>query len=210
MTTSKGREHASLVKWLALCGIIAVILYNLVILIAGSLFPRYDFVHNSFVSLGFEGSPVAWFFNPLGPRLYGVLIILFSIGLYIGRAGRIGSFFLAIYGIGSILIGLYPITTETILLASTLGFHPYIIGIFALIVGIIVTLFFFAESMRRKDAWKNLWIYTLVSAVTLTALSLVGVFQVYSFDSALSQIIISWIAWLWILIIAYRLYRLHS
>ncbi len=210
MTTSKGREHASLVKWLALCGIIAVILYNLVIFIAGSLSPRFDFVYNTISSLGFEGSPVAWFFNPLGPMLYGVLIILFSIGLFIGRVGRVGSFFLVIYGVGSILIGLYPITIETIILMSTLGFHPYIVGMLALVIGIIVTLFAFAVSMRRRDAWKNLWVYTLVSAIILTALSLVDVFHIYSFAGALSQIILSWIVWLWILIVAHQLYRIHT
>jgi hypothetical membrane protein len=204
MTTSKGKEHASLVKWLALCGIVAVILYNLVILIAGSLSPRHDFVHNSITSLGFAGSPVAWFFNPLGPILYGVLIILFSIGLYIGRAGRIGSFFLAISGIGEIITGLFPITFET------LGDQPYLTGIYTAIVGIIVMLFAFAESMRRKDAWKNLWIYTLVSAIAFTAFSIVIIFHIYSFASGLSEVILIWIAWLWILIIAYRLYRLHT
>jgi len=202
MATSKGRKHVSLVKWLALCGIVAVLLYNLVILIAGNMSPAHDFVHNSISSLGANGSPVAWFYNPLGPILYGVLIILFSIGLYIGRAGRIGSFFLAISGIGEIISGLFPITFET--------WQAHIVGLWIAVVGIIVMLFAFADSMRRKDAWKNLWKYTLVSAIAFTALSIVIIFQAYSFAAGLGEAILIWIAWLWVLIIAYRLYRLHS
>ncbi|WP_455282029.1 DUF998 domain-containing protein [[Eubacterium] cellulosolvens] len=202
MTTSKGREHASLVKWLALCGIIAVILYNVVASIAGSLSPFHDFIQNTGVSLGFEGSPVAWFYNPLGPMSYGVLIILFSIGLWIGRVGRIGSFFLAISGIGEIIIGLYPVTYAT--------FQPFLTGIYTILVGVIVMLFAFAESMRRKDTWKHLWKYTFVSAIGFTILSIVTIFEVYSFASGLREAILTWILWLWILIVAYRLYRLHT
>ena len=202
MTTSEGREHASLVKWLALCGIIAVILYNLVTIIASSLSPIHDLRYNSAVSLGFEGSPVAWFYNPLGPISYGVLIILFSIGLYVARVGRIGSFFLAISGIGEIIIGLYPITNVT--------FQPFLTGIYTILAAVIVMLFAFAESMRRKDVWKNLWIYTLVSAIAFTILSMVIMFEVYSLASGLSELLLIWILWLWILIVAYRLYRLHT
>ncbi|WP_455369678.1 DUF998 domain-containing protein, partial [[Eubacterium] cellulosolvens] len=166
MTTSAGREHASLVKWLALCGIVAVLLYNIVVIIAGNIWPAHDFVQNTVASLGAEGSPVAWFFNPLGPMLYGVLIILFSIGLYIGRVGRIGSFFLAISGIGEIVYGLFPIG------ADVLTYQLNIAGSLTAVIGVIVMLFAFAESMRRKDAWKNLWKYTVVTAIAFTILSI--------------------------------------
>ena len=41
--------------------------------------------------LGMTVAATGWFFNLLGFGLYGVLIILFGIGLYVGGAGRIGS-----------------------------------------------------------------------------------------------------------------------
>jgi hypothetical membrane protein len=203
VTTSQViKEHAFLVKWLALCGIIAVLWYNLMIIIAGSLSQAYDHMHNSIFALGANGSPVAWFYNPLGPILYGVLIVLFSIGLYIGRAGRIGSFFLGISGIGEIIAGLFPLTFE----AS----QPHFIGLLSVVVGTILMLFAFTVSMRRKDVWKSLWKYTLVTAIAFTVSFVVIMLEVFNFAAGLSERVLIWIAWLWILVIAYRLYRLHS
>ncbi len=112
---SNSKQANSTLRLLAICGIASVVWFNLLVLIAGSMYEGYDHVMMYISMLGAVGSSTAWFFNPLGFYLVAVLSVLFWIGMYIGGAGRIGSLsFIVGNGVGFIMLGAFPVGPETL------------------------------------------------------------------------------------------------
>ena len=200
---SNSKQANSTLRLLAICGIASVVWFNLLVLIAGSMYEGYDHVMMYISMLGAVGSSTAWFFNPLGFYLVAVLSVLFWIGMYIGGAGRIGSLsFIVGNGVGFIMLGAFPVGPETL--------DMHLLGFLILVAGGILGMFFFAESMRRSEGWKNLWKYTLITAIAYTLFYIAHQNQVFDPMVGLSQRVMSWITWLWTLVIAYRLYRISQ
>ena len=74
-------------RLLAVCGIIAPLLYVFTVALGGILTPNYSHVSNAISELIETGAPYTMFLNPLFD-VYNILIVLFAAGLYYARNVR--------------------------------------------------------------------------------------------------------------------------
>lgn len=138
-----------MLKWLAICGILSPILWNVMVYTLGAVYQGYDHILQYQSELGAIGSPVAWLFNPLAFGLSGLLGIVFSYGLYRGGAGRIGAALFAIGSLSIILLGIWP-------LGPGLTFQLHMLTFYVVAITWSLALFAFFLSMKRSERWKTL------------------------------------------------------
>ncbi|KON27796.1 hypothetical protein AC481_03730 [miscellaneous Crenarchaeota group archaeon SMTZ-80] len=140
---------------LAICGMVAPIWFIIMWIFSGAMYIGYNHVTQYISELGAVGSPVAWFFNPLGLEVYGLLIIAFSYGLYRGiKESLVGPALLGISGVGVILVGIFPMPLP----AHNLAF-------LILAISVILSCFTFPVCFKRDVRWKSLQKYTLLTGV---------------------------------------------
>jgi len=100
----------------AACGIVAPFLSAVVAAGVGYLQPGYDFTEQRLSELGASGAPYAGLFNVMGLMAPGVLVAVFSLGLYSefssDRVARIGSGLLAVCGACLFMAGIFPCDVE--------------------------------------------------------------------------------------------------
>ncbi|MCW3975910.1 MAG: DUF998 domain-containing protein [Candidatus Bathyarchaeota archaeon] len=184
-------------RLLAICGMIAPIWFILMWIVSGAMYTGYNHVTQYISELGAVRSPVAWFFNPLGLGVYGLLIIAFSYGLYRGiKESLVGPALLGISGVGIILTGIFPMPLP----AHNLAF-------LILAISVILSCFTLPVCFKKDEHWKNLQNYTLLTGV----LALIFLFLLLLGSSigigGLIQRIWGAILWIWMLVLAVRLYR---
>lgn len=74
-------------RLLALCGILAPLLYAFAVILGGILTPNYSQVANAISELIGSGAPYKTLLDPLFD-LYNILLVLFAVGLYSARNAR--------------------------------------------------------------------------------------------------------------------------
>jgi hypothetical membrane protein len=185
-------------RLLAICGMVAPIWFIIMWIVSGAMYIGYNHVTQYISELGAVGSPVAWFFNPLGLEVYGLLIITFSYGLYSGiKESLVGPALLGISGVGVILGGIFPMPLP----AHNLAF-------LIMAISVILSCFALPVCFKRDVRWKSLQKYTLLTGV----LALIFLFLLLLGSSigigGLIQRIWGAILWVWMFVAAVRLYRL--
>ena len=97
---------------LAWCGVLAPTLRLGLILLLGSLDPSYSQLRDYISELGARGAPSALVMNVIGTSLVGILLCIFSLGLYQAKEPSVlktaGTAFLALSGLAFILVGVFP------------------------------------------------------------------------------------------------------
>lgn len=97
---------------LALCGIAAPVLRLGLIVVLGALHPGYSQTRDFISELGAPDSPYAAVMNVAGIGLVGLLLVLFSLGLYRaaprGALASAGAALLALSGLAFMAVGLLP------------------------------------------------------------------------------------------------------
>ena len=185
-------------RLLAICGFVAPIWFIIMWIVSGAMYLGYDHITQYISDLGAVGSPVAWFFNPLGLGVYGLLIIAFSYGLYKGiKESLVGPALLGLSGVGVILVGIFPMPLP----AHSLAF-------LIMAISVILSCFALPVCFKKDARWKNLQKYTLLTGV----LALIFLFLPLLGSSigigGLIQRIWGAILWVWMFVVAVRLYRL--
>jgi hypothetical membrane protein len=185
-------------RLLVICGIIAPIWFIIMWIVSGAMYPGYHHVTQHISELGAVGSPVAWFFNPLGLGIYGLLIIAFSYGLYRGiKESLVGPALLGLSGVGIILVGIFPMP------------HPaHSLAFFILAISVILSCFTLPVYFKRDVRWKSLQKYTLLTGVLALIFLFVLIPGSWIGIGGLIQRIWGAILWVWMFVLAVRLYRL--
>jgi len=188
----------SSLRLLAICGMVAPIWFIIMWIVSGAMYIGYNHVTQYISELGAVGSPVAWFFNPLGLEVYGLLIIAFSYGLYRGiKESLVGPALLGISGVGVILVGIFPMPLP----AHNLAF-------FILAISVILSCFTLPVCFKRDVRWKSLQKYALLTGVLVLIFLFLLLLDSSIGIGGLIQRIWGAILWVWMFVAAGRLYRI--
>jgi len=107
----ENQKKFNLDKYLMFAGIAGPLILYLSLFIFGLMFPGYDFRFNYISELGALDSPVQVLTNVIGFSLVGILIMIFSYGLYrkeeLGRLARFGALFIFISGLLLFFVGIF-------------------------------------------------------------------------------------------------------
>ena len=196
-------------RYLAFCGVIAPILFTVVLLILGFVQPEYSHVTQYISELGAVDAPYALVMNTVGIPLLGVLIIAFAFALDRGvnkvEGLKIGPILVVISGFSFVLCGIFICDPDCIPVSTVGILHGYMcfIAQFAL----IFAPFFMFHRLARDDRWGNYHIYSLMIAVI--ALLVAVVYKFYGFGdlTGVIQRISFGVPLLWVEVMAIKLLR---
>ncbi len=160
-------------RFLLACGVIGAPLFLLSLFIFGTMFSGYNPLNEPISQLGAVDSPVKTLANVLSFNLFGILIILFAVGLFrsseLHLAGKIGAIFFFGAGVSMFLVGAFPcdalctIATPTAHLHQKFSFYPFPI----MTIGFL--LFAFDVLANNK---KLVWLVPIIITIGPLALGL--------------------------------------
>jgi len=214
MSRSSTRQ-ASTQRLLAICGIIAPILYAIVVIILGLLRPGYDHIAQSMSQLGEVGGPDAIIMNTAGFALLGALMIAFAFGLHRGisegKGLKIGPALVALSGAALVMAGIFPCDPAGVDI-SMVGITHYVfvtISAFAMILAPLAL----SPRLRRDRLWQSYVAYSLITVVVVGAISALFIITVYGFNvfepwKGVLQRVSMVVPLLWMEVMAIRLLRL--
>ena len=201
--------------YLALCGVVSPISFGLALLFSGLFYPGYNQLTQLVSELGADGAPSASaiVMNLLGFGVTGALILLFASGCYLGIRGQIWlrsafALLLGIYGAAVMLQGIFSCDAGCL---SVRTGNSSIHGLLGTVQGVslMLALLVSVPLLRRRSDWKPfVWKYSLA---TLAAIFLIFVvINPYSGTLiGLNQRVGYLAIFLWLEIVALRLYRLE-
>ncbi len=186
----------------ALCGIIAPLLFTLVVTIASLLRPGYSQTHNFVSDLGVGSYAIIQNANFV---IFGLLSIGFAFGLRGGlpaphrNAQKAGVGFVILFGLGIIFAGAFPedyLSSAPHTLASSIAF-----------LSIIAAQLLIWQGLRHADAatWGKYRLYSLISGVL--SFVLVWFSSGTAYPGAAQRIFLA-VPWLWIEVTGLKLYFL--
>jgi hypothetical membrane protein len=194
---------------LGLFGLIGVIVYLVLILIAASQLPGYSHASEYLSNLGAIGQPSATMAKTAG-ILAGICFILFGISTFSAFKkdwkGIVGGVLLLVEGIFQIILALFPCepgcnAVEPIMSESI---HN-MVGPSAFIL-LSIALLFWAFRFRKQDQWHSFWLYTLISGILAIVFFLVFGMSVGTPIVGIWQRLLRGTLYLWIAIFSYRLW----
>ncbi len=150
-------------KSYAIIGIAAPIVFLITYIIMSSIRPEYSMFTKAISELGSVDAPKGWIWNSLGYILSGLLIAIYSVGLYKNiineKSSKIPLYGIFFSGIFMILSGIFPGDFDnkqsTTMLLHTLGsFGSYIF--------FLIGAFTYPKLMSKKDYWKRAKKATLI------------------------------------------------
>ncbi len=208
-----GSGPNNIVKLLAICGVIAPIVWIVGATVAGLLHPGYNHIAQQLSELGEVGAPYAAVWNA-AVALFGLLVVGFAFGLHReingSRGSVVGSALVAVSGFSWALQGLFfPCDPGCIPVSFTGVMHGTVglVGLSALFFANLVLW----RTLKKDSRWQRYSSYSLLTAVVTFGLFL-GVNLSFSTLAALGirglvQRVLLAIPILWIGIMAIRLLR---
>jgi hypothetical membrane protein len=153
---------------LALGGIVGSFLFTIIMLVCSAFRPGYNHVSQFISELGATGTANAVLLNYAAFIPSGILIVFFGIaamGLFPKKATTIiGSCLLIVFGLGVITAGFFscdPGCPRQGTLANNI--HDQMSGP-AFLSG-VTGILLFGISFRKLPAWKNLWRFSVITAL---------------------------------------------
>lgn len=193
-------------KKYALIGFLAPTIFWTTYFIMANQRIEYSFLTKAISELGSMDAPNKWIWNFLGYIIPGLLITVFSVGLYRSIARDNGSklplYGIFLSGIFMAVSGLFPGDFEN-RQSTTMLFHT--VGSIGSYLFFLVGAFSYPKPMKKTDHWKSVLPWLLL----LTWLSILfGIWPfVFTKYPAVGQRIIFLLYFSWITIAAYSLYR---
>ena len=191
----------------AVCGIAVPVISLIVVLTMTHLHPGYSTVTQRISELGAAGAPYAIVMNLAGLIASGVLLIVLSLGLYLGvrdgRSSKIGAALLALCGAALVMTGIFPLDAGGLAVSGPGMAHGFFarIGESAIIVAALALFF----GLRKDERWHACAFYCLITAVVATALYLVVDLDfVAPWKGVLQRILVA-VPLMWIEVISVRL-----
>ena len=194
----------------ALAGISALPLFWLLSNVAATLHPGYNILRQTVSELAL--GPYGWI-QTADFFVVGVLVIVFSSGLYYGvqrRCGfRAGIGILVFVGLGTFLLGFFP--TEPGVTPTLVTLSPHLV-----ITGAVFSLFplaflLLAPSLKADPFWSSLFVYTVVAGALGLGL-FVGIARLpsdWEFFGIYERMLLA-NGLIWMEIIGIRLLRFHQ
>lgn len=201
---------------LGLAGMIAPILFNLVIIVLGFFEPGYSHLADPVSALGETGSA-----NPLLQSanfiVLGLLLIALTYGLYLdinnGHSSKIGFVLLTIFAVmAGILPGVFPADEGGAAITFSGQAHQIVTAI-GFPIGLIGILFVRRE-MKKDEDWSDLATYTLITVIVAILLFILFAMQRGGSDagqrswSGLRQRLFILAVQQWFFVMGYRLRKL--
>ncbi|MGZ4913002.1 MAG: DUF998 domain-containing protein [Halobacteriota archaeon] len=186
----------------ALCGIVAPILFALIVVVASLLRPGYSQTHNFISDLGIGSYALIQNANFV---IFGLLSIGFALGLRgglpapQGRALKAGAGFVILFGIGIIFAGVFP--------EDYLSEGPHTLASSVAFLSIIAAQLSVWHGLRSADTatWGRYRLYSVISG--LLSFVLVWFSSSTAYPGAAQRIFIA-VPWLWIEVTGLKLYFL--
>ena len=198
-------------KFLAICGIIEPIIFAIIVMIAGLLRPDYSHLTDFVSELGAVGAPNA-IIQRINFVLVGILIVAFTFGLHRGigegKDSIIGPLLIAIFGLSAVVSGIF--STDPI----QPGSFSDIMHSISSAIGSMATIFgFFIISTRLEQniLWRRYQYFSIVIAFVAILVSVVGGGLLGVLGApGLAQRLFMAVLFLWIEVMAIRLFRISS
>ncbi len=195
-------------KFYALCGVIAPVLFTIIVITLSLLRPGYSHVSQAISELGSVGAPNA-IVQDGNFILLGLLIIAFAYGLHKGigdgKGSRLGPILVAVFGaVAAIGDGIFP-------LPGPLHQPLFIVGVIAFMIGILII----TRRLKRDTNWQGYRLYSLGTGVIAIVLFIVLLSYAISTNGggpwfgALQRLFLAPL-FLWIGVMAIHLLRLQS
>jgi hypothetical membrane protein len=186
-------------QFFALCGIIAPILFTLLVIIESLLRPGYSQIFNDVSDLGLGPYSIIQNINFI---IFGLLSIGFAIGLGTNlphRAGKATKWLVIVFGLCIILAGvtLFSVGPD-VTYAKDVVAHGLVSAIAFLVI--MVAQFLAWQALRGSDGaiWGRYRIYSLISGLlSILALIFLSYTQFSSFHGASERLFIAvWMIWI--------------
>src|SRR3954471_22684089 len=202
-TDDPGRPAA-----LAICGIMAPVLYTAAVIAATLKVPGFDHFRNFISELGATGAPGAEIMNFVGFLPYGVLILAFALGLHRGirpdTGGWLGPAVLGVYGLSYVALAVSPCDPGCQAATPSVHHRVHFLLSDLILLAAVVAPFTLYARMAKDPAWRSLGVATLtLPGVAWLILELSGV----GLPGALRQRVWLLLLFIWIELLAMRLLR---
>lgn len=199
-----------MVRFSALCGMAAPLLFGFTVGILGYLTPGYSPLSQVMSELGETGAPLAPVMNLLGLAGTGILMILFSLGLREGlgrtRAATAGSLLVAGAGILYLVMAAFSCDPGCIPTTPAGEIHMAA-GLLATVMAIL-SAFVIGAALRSREGWEAYSVYSLVTGVLV--LATLPVFLSAGDSAGAWQRVLVGILFLWMEVMALKLYLFAS
>jgi hypothetical membrane protein len=190
-----------------LAGILAPLIFLMVMTIVGSLQPAYNAIQESIskLVLGLYGwSQTLSFF------IVGVLLVVFAFRLYLATlrktAAKVGVVLFALSGLSFFLIGAFPLQPEGVAFTVSGLAHYVVAG--AAIASFILGCSVYAVYFRADHYWSRFWLYTVLTAIAcLVWLALWVMTPQEWLWKGLSERLLVVTSFVWVEIVSVRLLR---
>ena len=190
-----------------LAGILAPLIFLVVMTIVGLLQPGYNAIQQAIsrLVLGLYGwSQTLSFF------IVGVLLVVFAFRLYIATlkktSTKVGLFLFSLSGLSFFLLGVFPVQPDGVAL-TTSGLAHYLITGMA-IASFIVGCSIYAVYFRADSQWNRFWLYTMITAIAcLVWLALWVLTPEEWLWKGLSERLLVVTSFVWVEIVSVRLLR---
>lgn len=197
-------------QYLAICGIIAPLLFTIQLIIIGYYHPNYNHIIQYISELGAVNAPYANIKNT-GLSIIGILIIFFSFGMYEELNDKqtksiiLGSSLVFISGLSFFLIGFFPCDPDCINFTTIGIVHGYLANTAQF--PLIIAPYFLLTNFKRNKKWHIIYYYSIVTII-LEIISF-AVYKSYIFEDyiGLLQRISFGIPILWVEIIAIKIFK---
>ena len=196
-------------KAFAICGIIAPILYLLMVIIGGALSPGYSHIAETVSELLVAGAPNKPLLNTLLITDY-VLGILFPIGLHRGinggKGSKVGPVFLIIVSVVCLFTVFFPQDPggEPVTLAGTV----HVVLIIPMVILSLGAFLAFWRRLKSDSLWSGYDRYSLVTFIIAIPLGVISAFSLNSPYIGLLERISVTVILQWGFVMAIKLFRL--
>lgn len=201
-------------RFLALCGVIAPILFTILVLVGGFFYPGYSHATHAISELGGVTARYPLIQN-INFFLVGILIMAFSVGLHRciggGRGSKLGPILFGTFGlITTVAQPFLPLDPggEFVTLTGTLHNVTGLGSFLFAVAGIFVT----SRRLKQDPSWQSYRNFSVISSI-VALISLVAWIVIAkgagigAVNGVLQRIFVG-IVFLWIEVIAIRLFKL--
>lgn len=197
--TEKNRTFIQKQRFFALCGIVAPILFAVLVIVESLLRPGYSQIFNDVSDLGLGPYAIIQNINFI---IFGLLSIGFAIGLGDNlpyRAGKVTKWLIIVFGLCIILAGvtLWSVGPDVTYAKDVIS-HGLVSAIAFLVI--IIAQFLTWQALRGSDnvIWGHYRIYSLISGLlSIFTLIFLSYTQFSSFHGASERLFIAvWMIWI--------------
>ena len=166
--TGKCWQGLSVICLSALAGIMASVIFLLVMTVVGLLQPGYSAIQETIsqLVLGRYG----WF-QTMSFFIVGILLVVFAFRLYIVTLrtiyAKVGFILFVISGLGFLLAGAFPVKPVEVVFTVSDLMHSIAVGI--VVASFILGCFAYSIYFRADLRWSRFWLYTLLTAIACLA-----------------------------------------